>query len=407
MPPNVLWIVTTQWRAQACGYAGDPNARTPCLDALAAQGVSFTQAVTPHPFGPFARAAMLTGIVSPLNGIRDYFDPLPPATRMIAHGMRERSYSTLFFGKWHLYRRDSRAPLAGEDHARIVVPPEYRGGFGFWEGFESGFLLNDPWLHGSRLQAPVRFDGYQSDVVCGRASEALRGHEGPWFAVVSLEAPHPPYGAPASGIRPPDPAALVLRGNLPAAGWAVERARAELSGYYAHIEATDRAIGALVSSLPPDTRVVVTSVHGDMHGSHGLFRKGWPHEESVRVPLIVRAPGHAGRDGRPISLLELPAMTAALADGAGPRSAPRDGGGFSAMSMPSVVRLPDQCDRTWTAVRTDARKLVLDGAGEPWLFFDLGEDHLELRNLAGDPSRAGEIAGLARLIRRPSGAVTR
>jgi arylsulfatase A-like enzyme len=144
-----------------------------------------------------------------------------------------------------------------------------------------------------------------------------------------------------------------------------------------------------------------------MHGSHGLFRKGWPHEESVRVPLIVRAPGHAGRDGRPISLLELPAMTAALADGAGPRSAPRDGGGFSAMSMPSVVRLPDQCDRTWTAVRTDARKLVLDGAGEPWLFFDLGEDHLELRNLAGDPSRAGEIAGLARLIRRPSGAVTR
>ena len=77
------------------------------------------------------------------------------------------------------------------------------------------------------------------------------------------------------------------------------------------------------------------------------------------------------------------------------------------MSMPSVVALPDQCDRTWTGVRTAARKLVLDGAGAPWLFFDLEEDHLELRNLAGDPSRAGEIAGLARLIRRPPGAVTR
>jgi arylsulfatase A-like enzyme len=45
--PNILWIVTTQWRASACGYAGDPNARTPALDALAAQSVNYTQAVTP------------------------------------------------------------------------------------------------------------------------------------------------------------------------------------------------------------------------------------------------------------------------------------------------------------------------------------------------------------------------
>ena len=63
--PNILWIVTTQWRAQACGYAGDINARTPHLDALAARSVNYTQAVTPHPFGPFARAAMLTGVASP------------------------------------------------------------------------------------------------------------------------------------------------------------------------------------------------------------------------------------------------------------------------------------------------------------------------------------------------------
>src|SRR5208283_2194078 len=68
MPPNILWIVTTQWRAQAAGYAGDPNARTPFLDALARESVDFTQAVTPHPFGPFARAAMLTGMPSPENG---------------------------------------------------------------------------------------------------------------------------------------------------------------------------------------------------------------------------------------------------------------------------------------------------------------------------------------------------
>jgi arylsulfatase A-like enzyme len=400
MPPNILWIVTTQWRAQACGYSGDPNARTPCLDALAAESANFTQAVTPHPFGPFARAAMLTGVPSPENGIRDYFDPLPPGARTIAHDMRDRSYSTAFFGKWHLYRRDSRAKLTGEEHARIVVPPEYRGGFDFWEGFESGFQLNNPWLHGSRLPLPVRFDGYQSDVVCGRASETLRALGGPWFAVVSLEAPHPPYDAPAAGVRARDPGALALRGNVPAGGGAGERARLELAGYYAHIEATDRSIGGLLSSLPRDTRIVLTSVHGDMHGSHGLFRKGWPHEESIRVPLLVRVPGAVRREDAPFSLLHLARMTAGLAGA--PAAHPVPGDGLARMSMPSVVRLPDQCDRIWTGVRTAARKLVLDGLGAPWLFYDLDEDPLEMRNLSGDPSRAGEIAGLGRMVRCPS-----
>jgi arylsulfatase A-like enzyme len=406
MPANILWIVTTQWRAQACGYAGDANARTPCLDALAAQSVDFTQAVTPHPFGPFARAAMLTGVASPANGIRDYFDPLPPGTRTVAHEMRDRSYATAFFGKWHLYRRDSGARLTGEDHARIVVPPEFRGGFGFWEGFESGFLLNNPWLHGSRLSQPVRFDGYQSDVVCERACDLLRGLGGPWFAVVSLEAPHPPYAAPAAGIRAGDPAALALRGNVPAEGGAAGRARAELAGYYAHIEATDRAIGRLLARLPADTRVVLTSAHGDMHGSHGLFRKGWPHEESVRVPLLLRVPGPARRDDGACSLVDLARMTTSLADesGAGPeRWGMGAGDGGSLISMPSVVALPDQCDREWTGVRIPARKLVLGAGGAPWLLHDLREDPLEMRNLAADPARAGEIAALRLLIRGAGG----
>jgi arylsulfatase A-like enzyme len=396
MEPNILWIVTTQWRAQALGFSGDPNARTPCLDALAAESVVYTQAVTPHPFGPFARAAMLTGLESPDNGVREYFDPLPEGARTIARSMRARSYMTAFFGKWHLFARDSAAPLTGEAHARTIVPQGRRGGFEFWEGFESGFLLNNPWLHGTRLPVPVRFDGYQSDVVCERARAMLADRGGPWFAVVSLEAPHPPYGAPASGIRPADASTLVLRGNVPAEGAAAARARSELSGYYAHIEATDRAVGALVGGLPRETIVVFTSVHGDMHGSHGLFRKGWPHEESVRVPLLVRSGLDVRRDARAISLTELGVMTEAWADRgrqANLAPAPADGG-FSRISMPSVVGLPDQCDRQWTGLRSQASKLVLGPDGAPWFFFDLESDPLEMRNLAGEASRGEEIAAL-------------
>ncbi len=304
--PNILWIVTTQWRAQACAHSGDPNARTPFLDRLAAEGVQYRGAVTPHPFGPFARAVILTGIESPANGIRDYFDPLPPDVPTVAHAMGERGYETAFFGKWHLFKRNAAATLTGEEHARIVVPAEFRGGFGFWEGFESGFLINDPWLHGTRIPSPARYPGYQSDILCGRAAAHLKTLGAPWFAVVSLEAPHPPYHAPAAGIAERTGASIVLRGNVPADGLAQSRARADLAGYYAHLEATDRSIGGLVGSLPADTRVVVTSAHGDMHGSHGLFRKGWPYEESVRVPLIVR-------DGSPAA----PRLSSVLAAGIG------------------------------------------------------------------------------------------
>ena len=422
-PTNIVWIVTTQWRASALGYAGDPNARTPHLDRLAAESVNYTQAVTPHPFGPFARAAMLTGVLSPENGVRDYFDPLPEDAPTVARLLKGRGYATAFFGKWHLGRRDPSAALVGPAHARVIVPPEGRGGFELWEGFESGFLLNDPLLHGSRLPAPIKFPGYQSDVLCDRAAEwmaearnrkAEAGRPSRWFCVVSLEAPHPPYDASAAGIFPRDPKRIVLPANVPTGGEVEVRARREIAGYYAHIEATDRAIGRLLlqltgaaGQLPEegnaggDTVVIFTSVHGDMHGAHGLFRKGWPYEESVRVPLLVRRPGVAPRkDEAPVSLVDLPAMIKAWSEGDEARLGSPAGSGLAHISMPSVVALPYQCDRVWRGARTKARKLVLNSDGQPWLFFDLEHDPLETRNLAAEVSWREEMARMTAQIGR-------
>lgn len=398
-PPNILWIITTQWRAQATGYAGDVNARTPVLDALAARSINYQQAVTPHPFGPFARAALLTGVPSPRNGVRDYFDPLPLDAVTIAHLLGARGYATAWFGKWHLGRRDPEAPLVGEAHARVVVPREARGGFEFWEGFEGGFQLNDPWLHGSRLPEPARFLGYQPDLLAERLAmwwESGDSGDRPWFCVYSTETPHPPYDE-AAGVFPAlAPEDLKLRPNV-AAGTAEQQARRELAGYYAHISATDAAIGRVLDSLKTapggeNTVVVFTSVHGDMHGAHGLFRKGWPHEESIRVPLLIRTPWSKQgiRSDECVSLLDLAAMSEAWADRR-PWGLQRD---HAIVSMPSIVQLPHQCDRLWRGVRTRAWKVIFREDGSPWLVFDLARDPFETRNLLRYPA-AGPILAAA------------
>jgi arylsulfatase A-like enzyme len=141
-----------------------------------------------------------------------------------------------------------------------------------------------------------------------------------------------------------------------------------------------------------------------MHGAHGLFRKGWPYEESVRVPLLVRLPTAKGRcpgvrTAQLATLIDLPRWTAAWA-GADPPGSDEPGAPAQEMqriSMPSVVRQPLQCDRIWSGIRTRRRKLILTEDGAPWLFFDRESDPQEEHNLAALPERAEEIARLRAL----------
>jgi arylsulfatase A-like enzyme len=392
--PNVVVVMTTQWRAQASGYGGDGNAATPFLDSLAEESVDFFQAVTPHPMGVFARAAFLTGVPCPENGVADYFDSLPRDSVTFAHRFQEGGYDTAFFGKWQLYDRDRRAPLVGSEHALIEVPEDRRGGFQFWEGFESGFLLNHGYYHGTDIGPPTRIEGYQSDVIAERWSRYLqsRRQEDPLFAWISLDAPHPPYGETPPEITPRPPSSIVLAEEVPEDPSVRETARQELTGYYGHIEATDRAIGRMREEAKrhldcDNTIFIFTSAHGDMHGSHGHFRKGWPHEESVRVPLLLSWPNgikSARRDPLLISLLDLgPSLwglcfpndrlefasensgkdlsLAALLKAEGPER--------QIISMPSVVPFDKQCPCAWRAsrridktegVRDDGTRFTLD-----------------------------------------------
>jgi arylsulfatase A-like enzyme len=199
------------------------------------------------------------------------------------------------------------------------------------------------------------------------------------------------------------PGELKLRPNVPVGGDVEKQAREEMAGYYAHIEATDRAIGKLLAEVDlSGTIVVFTSVHGDMHGSHGLFRKAWPYEESIRIPMLVRYPGGKGRrqkeEGRkdpgPVSLVDLPHMAVAWAEGRVWHNK-RDS---ALISMPAATEIALQCPVPWRGFRSTQHKLVLNADGTPWLYFDLEKDPLEMKNLAGDPARSKEIQELMALM---------
>src|SRR6266567_1684583 len=60
-PPNILFVIADQWRAQAFGFASDPNVQTPHLDRFERECVNFTQAVAGMPVCSPTRASLLTG----------------------------------------------------------------------------------------------------------------------------------------------------------------------------------------------------------------------------------------------------------------------------------------------------------------------------------------------------------
>jgi len=60
-PPNILFVLADQWRAEAFGYAGNPDVKTPSLDWLQSEGIRFVNAVSGMPVCSPMRASFLTG----------------------------------------------------------------------------------------------------------------------------------------------------------------------------------------------------------------------------------------------------------------------------------------------------------------------------------------------------------
>ena len=303
--PNVIFILTDQWRASALGYAGDPNVRTPRLDELAASSVNFVNAVSVCPVCTPYRASLLTGRYPTSTGMTFNDIYLPSKEYCMAEIFADAGYQTAYLGKWHL-----------DGHGRLNnVEAERRQGFQYWKALECSHDYNKMPYYANEDPEQRIWEGYSPDAIVNDAIgylEDRQGKEEPFLLFLSLGTPHfPHHSAPEEYKKLYPLEEIRLAPNVPEE--LHEKVLPEIQGYYAHCTATDRAIGELLDHLEEqgqmeNTILVFTSDHGEMMGSHGRlpFRKQLAWEESVRIPFLIRHPGMDGQEG---AVLKAPLTT--------------------------------------------------------------------------------------------------
>ena len=411
--PNVIWLLGDQHRGQALSCAGDPNLNTPQLDTLASQGVRFTSAVSGMPLCCPFRGSFLASQY-PHKCVPGHEYPMPAGQQTIAHAFKAAGYRTAYFGKWHL---DGFHEATGRA-AMHIVPPDRRGGFETWVGYENNNSQYDSWVHGGQGKDAFhyRLPGYETDELANllikyirEQGEAARNGKGnPFFAVLSVQPPHNPYVAPAEWMARHNPAEVKLRPNVAQVPRVIERARRELAGYYAMIENLDWNVGRIRSALNEaglafDTHILFFSDHGDMHGSHGQFLKMTAYEESIRIPFMIGGEQPQAYGGRrtgnvpvPINNVDIAPTTLGLCGIAKPgwmagtdyshyrmgRRTPAAEPDSAYIQSVVPTGHPDSVDKPWRGVVTrDGWKYVCF-SGVSWLMFNLNEDPYEQANLA-------------------------
>jgi arylsulfatase A-like enzyme len=389
--PNLLFLMASQWRAQALPGTLGQELEAPSLRRLATEGVQFNRVYTCCPLSTPSRAALMTGRFPHATGVRGDAIQLPLDQATLSGQLKDSGYRTGFIGQWQ---------LDGPDDPGYVPPGPRRRGFEDWAAFNRGDRYFDSLYFRDRPE-PIYVAGFEPDGQTDLAIQFIeQNRQHPFFTFVSWGPPHPPRIPLPRTAHLYDPRWLRIRDNVPAKS--ESKTRTEYSAYYALCTAIDQNIGRLLAaldrlSLAENTIVVFTSDHGDMLGSQGLEDANVPFEESVRVPLLIRYPRElkAGVQREDILVSNVDLMPTLLSLCGVP--VPRDvqgkdlsfalmhgqAGGQESVFAEGKLGAPDE----WRMLVRGLDKLVVDSNLEVTHLFNLGQDSFELENLAREISQ--------------------
>jgi arylsulfatase A-like enzyme len=430
-PPrlNVLVLMSDDLRPEL-GCYGNPQVKTPNIDALAAAGVRFDRAYCQYPLCNPSRTSLLTGRHPRTTEVYDnlaYFRDAHPDFVTLPQHFKAHGYATLRTGKiFHGGIDDAGSWTEGGDKP---AP----------EGAKKARPRQDPkqsdrWvvLEGDG----ETFGDYRS---ADRAIDYLRRYKDrPFFLACGFTKPHSPPTAPKRFFDMYDPSTIPLpvdfatrptvpegfpKPSVPARNTDLfigrdatpEAAREMIRAYWASLTFTDWNVGRVIDELDrlglrDRTIVVFWGDHGYHLGEKGKWSKAHSlFEVGTRVPLIIDAPGAKGNGRvcrRLVQSLDIYPTLDALC------GLPQPEG----LEGHSLVPLIDDPDKSWDhpaftaagnaenpaiAVRTVRWRYAEWGHGKNGaMLFDEESDPHELKNLADDPRYADVRAELSALARR-------
>ena len=99
--PHVIYILSDEHFGGAMGHMGDANVRTPNMDRMAAEGVSFERAYANCPVCTPSRGTIFSGRHAHAGPVQFFFDVFKASAPSTATMLRAAGYHTAYFGKWH------------------------------------------------------------------------------------------------------------------------------------------------------------------------------------------------------------------------------------------------------------------------------------------------------------------
>lgn len=296
-PMNILVLFADDWRYTTLGCAGNPIVKTPQLDKLATQGTRFTHACVTTSICGVSRASLFTGQWMSRHGNKAMQPFNTPWAETYPGLMRSNGYHVGHIGKWH----NGKFPAEN---------------FDFGRSYSGTHWIKEP-------------DGSKIHVTRKNENDALeflrtRPKDKPFCLTLAFFATHAEDENPLQYLPQPESMKLYEDVTIPVPKTATDEAfrklpefianeknesrnrwhwrfdtpekyQSMMKNYYRLATEVDATCGRVLAELEKqglleNTLVVFTGDNGNFHGEHQLADKWYPHEESIRVPLIVRDP---------------------------------------------------------------------------------------------------------------------